>query len=141
MRGRSHMWRLARDDLAQARVLSERAIECYEQAIRLSPHDSLIPLWLVGRTWAYWASERYAEALASAREFIRLAPDNPTARRQLAACYAATGQVEKARLALTDYLRIEPNHTAQDIRGRLPSRNAAHVERFVDALRAAGLPD
>ncbi len=118
----------------------ESAIECYEQAVRLSPRDSLIPLWLVGRTWAYWAAERYTEALASAREFVRLAPDNPTARRQLAACYAITGQVDKARLALTDYLLIEPNHTAEDIRGRLPARNTAHVERFINALRAAGLP-
>ncbi|MFQ6022105.1 MAG: adenylate/guanylate cyclase domain-containing protein [Acidiferrobacterales bacterium] len=118
----------------------DEAIECFEKARRLSPRDGLIPLWLVGRTWAYLVSKRYTEALASAREFTRLAPDNPTARRQLAACYVLTDQIEKGRQALNDYLQLEPNHTADDIRGRLPARNPEHVERFIEALRLAGLP-
>ena len=120
---------------------SHEAIECFERAKRLSPHDGLIPIWMMGRMWAYFAAERYEEAIVGVKEFIRLAPDNPTGRRQLAACYAAAGEVGKAQQALADYLALEPTHTAADIRERLPVRDPEGVERFVEALRVAGLPD
>ena len=116
------------------------AHECFEKAVRLSPHDSLTPLWLMGEFWAYWVDEDYSRALQTAQDFVREAPQNPTARRQLAAAYSASGRVEEARQALHEYLQLEPQHTAANIRGRLPGRNAASVERFIDALCEAGLP-
>jgi TolB-like protein len=119
---------------------TDAALESYDRALRLSPHDSLIPMWLMGRFWAYWEAERYVEAAATAAEFVRLAPDNPTARRQLAASYTMNGDGEMAAQAMREYLEIEPAHTAVNIRGRLPARNPASVERFIDALCAAGLP-
>jgi TolB-like protein len=119
---------------------SDAALESFDEAKRLSPHDSLIPLWLLGKMWAYWASADYENAISTAREFLRLAPENPTARRQLAACYSITGQMDKARQLVAEYLLLEPTHTADHIRGRLPSKNTALVDLFVDALCAAGLP-
>jgi TolB-like protein len=118
---------------------ADAAIECYETAARLSPHDSLIPLWLIGVFWASWSEARYQDALVTAQKTVRLAPDNPTGRRQLVASYVATEQMDKAKLALADYLEIEPDHTVADI--RVPSRNPEPLQRFVDALRSAGLPE
>lgn len=119
---------------------SEAALESFDKAMRLSPHDSLIPLWLMGKVWAHWAAARYDDALIAALEFVRLAPDNPTARRQLAACYSITGQIGNARQLVKEYLQLEPDHTAVNIRGRLPSNNPATVELFIGALCDAGLP-
>jgi len=119
---------------------TDAALENFDKAVRLSPHDSLIPLWIMGKVWAYWAAARYDDALIASLEFTRLSPDNPTARRQLAACYSITGQMENARQLVKEYLQLEPNHTAGNIRGRLPSNNPAMVELFIDALCAAGLP-
>jgi TolB-like protein len=116
------------------------AHDCFQKAIRLSPHDSLTPLWLMGEFWAYWVDEDYSRALQTALEFVREAPQNPTARRQLAAAYSASGSSAQARQALREYLQLEPQHTAVNIRGRLPGKNAATVERFIDALCDAGLP-
>ena len=118
---------------------SDAALECFDRAVRLSPHDSLIPMWLMGKFWAYWATGNYAQALVTASEFLRLAPDNPTARRQLAACYSITGEMEAARQLMQEYLQLEPDHSAGNIRGRLPSRDPATVELFIDALCNAGL--
>jgi hypothetical protein len=39
-----------------------------------------------------------------------------------------------------EYLQLEPDHTVENIRGRLPARNPATVEIFIDALCDAGLP-
>ena len=119
---------------------TDAAIASFVKATRLSPHDSLIPLWLMGKVWALWAATDYDAALIAALEFVRLAPDNPTARRQLAACYSITGQMENARQQVKEYLQLDPEHTAREIRGRLPSKNPATVELFIDALCVAGLP-
>jgi len=119
---------------------SNGALESFDRAVRLSPHDSLTPMWLMGKFWAYWAPGNYAEALVTAAEFLRLAPDNPTARRQLAACYSITGEMETARRLVQEYLQLEPDHSAVNIRGRLPARDPATVELFIDALCNAGLP-
>ena len=119
----------------------EAAIECCERAHRLSPHDSFIPIWLIGRTFAYFVAERYDEAAESAKEMVRLAPDNPTAHRQLASSYGMMGRIDEAREALKGYLQLEPNHTVADVRERVPARCPEHLDRFVEGLRRAGLPD
>jgi adenylate cyclase len=119
---------------------SDIAIDCFDKAVRLSPHDSLIPMWLMGKFWACWEAKRYPQAITVASEFVRLAPENPTARRQLAAAYSISGNAEEARQLMQEYLRREPGHSAINIRGRLPARNLATVELFIDALCEAGLP-
>jgi TolB-like protein len=117
---------------------ADEAIACYEKAVRLSPHDSLKPLWLIGRYWASWSAQKYSDAVTIAKELVRLAPDNPTGRRQLAAAYVATDQLDKAESALQSYLQLEPEHTVADI--RVPSKNPEPLQRFAEALRRAGLP-
>jgi len=119
---------------------TDEALACFDKAVRLSPHDSLTPLWLMGKFWAYWEAQNYTEAQATASEFVRLAPDNPTARRQLAAACSVSGNSEEARRLMQEYLRLEPDHSADNIRGRLPARNPDTVEMFIDALCDAGLP-
>ena len=119
---------------------TDEALACFDRAVRLSPHDSLTPMWLMGKFWAYWEAKRYGEAQATAFEFMRLAPYNPTARRQLAAAYSVSGNIEDARQLIREYMQLEPDHTADNIRGRLPARNPATVETFIDALCNAGLP-
>ena len=46
----------------------------------------------------------------------------------------------KKRQLVLEYLRLEPDHSAVNIRGRLPARNLVAVELFIDALCEAGLP-
>jgi hypothetical protein len=97
-------------------------------------------MWLMGKFWAYWEAKRFTKAMETASDFVRLAPENPTARRQLAAACSISGKKEDARRLMQEYLELEPNHTAINIRGRLPARNPAMVELFIDALCKAGLP-
>jgi hypothetical protein len=41
---------------------------------------------------------------------------------------------------MREHMELEPEHTAVNISGRLPAKNAATMERFIDALGNAGLP-
>ncbi len=119
----------------------ERGIESTHEAIRLSPRDSFMAFWLLGLVFAYYVAERYEEAAETGKRAIRLAPENPSLHRQLAASYAMLGRLEEARAALAQFLRLEPGHTTADVRERVPAKNPEHLERFIEGLRRAGLPD
>ena len=118
----------------------EESIGKISEAIRLSPRDGMMVFWLMGLFWAYHALERYDDAVATAKQAIRLAPQNPTFRRQLASALAWLGRMEEAQAAVEDYLALEPTHTTKDA-GMVPSNVPEHLTRFVEGLRRAGLPD
>jgi TolB-like protein/Tfp pilus assembly protein PilF len=117
----------------------ERGIETINDAIRLSPRDGFMSFWLMGLFWGYHALGRYEEAAETARRAIRIAPNNPTFRRQLASSLALQGRMDEARAAVSDYLRLEPDHTTADA-SKVPTKIPEHLDRFVDGLRKAGLP-
>ena len=119
---------------------AQPGIEEIEKAIRLSPRDGFMTIWLMGLFWAYHVLARYEEAAETARRAIRIAPDNPTFRRQLASASAMLGRLDDAREAITEYRRLEPDHTIADAR-KIPSKVPEHLDRFIEGLRKAGLPD
>ncbi len=119
---------------------SVEAIESLNHAVRLSPLDSFMPFWLMGLVWANQSLGRYEEAIGAAQRAIRLVPDNPTFRRQLASAYARQGCLDEARRALQDYRWLEPDHTIADA-SKVSTMIPGHRERFLEALRKAGLPD
>jgi adenylate cyclase len=116
------------------------AIKAVDDAIRLSPRDGFMPFWLTGLYWACHSLQDYDEAANVALRGIRIAPRNPTFRRQLTAAYSLLGRTDESREALQDYLALEPGATTEIVR-YIPSRNQQHLERFIEALRKAGLPD
>lgn len=116
------------------------AIAGVRQAVRLSPHDGFLPFWYMALWWAYHTLEDYEEAAALARRACRIAPGNPSLRRQLAVSLHMLGDEEAARNALTEYLKLMPEATVEDAR-HIPSKNREHLERFLVALRELGLPE
>jgi hypothetical protein len=58
----------------------------------------------------------------------------------LAACHSIFGNAQTAQQLMREYMKLEPAHTAVNIRGHSPAKNAATEERFVDAQCNAGLP-
>ncbi len=118
----------------------DEAIESIDKADRLSPRDGFMAFWIMGRVWANFVDGRYEEAVKTAQQAIRLAPNNPTYRRQLAASYAMMDRIDEAQAAIQEYLRLEPNHTVADSK-KVPTKIPEHLERFLDGLRKAGLPE
>ncbi len=49
-------------------------------------------------------------------------------------------RIDEAQAALQEYLRLEPNHTIADAR-MIPTKIPEHLERFIEGLRKAGLPE
>ena len=67
---------------------------------------------------------------------------NP-ARRALAATYVGLGRLIEARLVIEEFLKNAPDQTLEKIRLSKEGKfaNPADLERWIDDLRAAGLPE
>ena len=64
------------------------------------------------------------------------------ARRLLAACLVGLGKVDQARAVISDALKADPGMSiSKDAYGYAVFARAADQERYVAALRQAGLPE
>jgi adenylate cyclase len=117
----------------------ELAIERVHEAIRLNPRDPQIYGRYQILAWAFFALERYQEAVEAAGH-LSLGPEDWTeARAVMVASLAHLGRSEEAASVLDNVRRVRPDYTLEYARKRLPYRNRAHTERFVEGLRKAGL--
>jgi len=112
-----------------------RSVELLEKAMRLNPYYPDWYLWYLAD--AYYSLGRSADVIAAVQRM-----QNPSeGRRLLTANFVHLGQLDEAREQALELMLQHPNFTIGRWRHRPPYRDAAFVERFVDALRRAGLPD
>jgi tetratricopeptide (TPR) repeat protein len=118
----------------------DEALQHADKAVRLNPHDSH-SLWSVGPTSAYFAAGHYEEAVASARKMIEAVPESPVPLRYLISSLAHLGRMDEARAAKDRLLTVVPGQNLRMLKAHLPSGNAERLDRFVDGLRKAGVPE
>jgi adenylate cyclase len=112
-----------------------------KEALRLSPRDPANYWTFAFLGLADFADERYEEAAEWAHRAIHLYKKFPTTHRLLTASCKLLGQTEKARVALGALLSIAPGTTIAKTRAAVPWKDPAVMERYLDALRKAGLPE
>jgi adenylate cyclase len=117
----------------------QEAIPHFKRVIRLNPLDP--SLGLLGLGSAYVRMERYEEAITVLKKALHYQPDFFIAHVRLAMCYAALGREEEARAEAAEVLRLNPKFSAKKLVKTMPIRDKAVKERYIDALRKAGLPD
>jgi TolB-like protein len=115
------------------------AIEHGEEAIRLSPLDPEMALFLGAIAVAHYTAGRYEEAIERSLEAQRLRPGFQGSRRLLCASLAQAGRVEEARSLLETLRREQPQLSLAWIRANVPYQTPALMERFLDGFRKAGL--
>lgn len=121
----------------------EEAIELAKKAIRLSPYSSAWYLMMIDD--AYRMAGRYEEALAIGKQHLdrclKGECDPFSAHMGLAATYVGLGRIEEARSHVAELLKIMPDLSVDKARKIISFKDPAHVERSLDALRRAGLPE
>src|SRR5262249_55932701 len=91
---------------------------------------------------AHFAAEDYTKGAECERRALRERPALLPARRLLAACLVGLGQVDQARTIISDALKAHPGTSiSKDAYGYAVFARAADQERYVAALRQAGLPE
>jgi Flp pilus assembly protein TadD len=115
----------------------EENIELLNKAMRLNPQYS--SRYLVALGAAYRVAGRCEEALTPLKKGLALTPNLAPAHVNLAACYAELGRLEEARAEVAEILRLQPNLSLEELRQGLAYKDPATLERYLAALRKAGL--
>jgi tetratricopeptide (TPR) repeat protein len=119
----------------------EIALQRIDQALHLSPNDPLTASFHAAKGFAQLFAGRFAEAFSSAEAAIRRRPGFLFYLCVAAASAALDGRVSDARRFVTRILQINPNLRVSDAGGLIPMRRPEDTARWVDGLRAAGLPE
>lgn len=115
------------------------AIEHGEAAIRLSPLDPEMALFLGAIAVAHYAAGRYAETIERSLEAQRLRPGFQGSRRLLCASLAQAGRNDEARALLATIRREQPQLSLAWIRANVPYQTPELLERYLEGFRKAGL--
>jgi adenylate cyclase len=115
----------------------EEAIDKIQQAMRLNPHYPAYSGVFLGA--AYRLTGRYAEALTTLKKALTRDPNYMPTYLQLAATYSELDQLEEARAAAAEVLRLSPNFSLESMRQLALQKDQAALERTLAALRKAGL--
>ena len=103
------------------------AIAHGEEAIRLSPLDPEMAMFLGGIAVAHYTAGRFPESARYAEELLRLRPGFHGAQRLRCASLAMTGRIDEARSHLAALRREHPDMTIE------------WIEHYLKGMRKAGL--
>lgn len=95
----------------------------------------------IGLAVAEFVRGAYEDASDWARKTIQSRSTYPSSYRMLAASCALTGNLSEARNAIERFRKFVPSASIEGTRSRLPFKNDADMERYLDGLRKAGLPE
>ena len=118
----------------------DRAIEHIQQAIRLSPRDYLLGPWLMHLGRAHFGLHQYATAVQDELRSLDTGYHTFQPYLALAAAYAANGEDNKAKKAMSDALKANSNLSVAWLQSHLPALIDA-PPGLREAAQKAGLPE
>ncbi len=117
----------------------QEGIDLVKKAMRLDPHYPVPYLFYLGH--AYFAMERYEEAIASLKRAVTRSSGATFANLMLAVIHSELGQKEEAQARVAEVLRNSPHASMKVQRERFPLKDQAVLERYLEGLRKTGLPE
>ncbi len=122
----------------------DAAIAAGNEAVRLSPRDGRLYSIYTVMAAAYLHGGQDAQALEFAEKAVRARSDFGTAYSWIAAAAANLGDIEKARAAVAEFRRLQPDYTVSTFRAQKISEDRQFLEqheRYYAGLLKAGLPE
>ncbi|MGD8523527.1 MAG: tetratricopeptide repeat protein [Desulfobacterales bacterium] len=121
----------------------EDSIVHIKKAMRLSPYyPAIYPMILAD---SYFMAGRYDESTAVNKQVLERARNGELPiyipHMGLAANYMLLGRDEEARFHTAELLKTNPSYSLESLANRNPYKDPAHLERWLDPLRMAGLPE
>ena len=116
-----------------------RALEMLEKAFSLEMFSP--PNWELYAGWSCLVLRRYDEAITRLNRAVERAPKFIPTYPALAWAYVESGCLDDARDAIKTFLELVPQFTVKKAAERWPYRIEEDHNRFLDALREAGLPE
>jgi len=117
----------------------EEALEVHQQAVRLDPFHP--PNYLERLADAYAGVGNYIQCVEVAERGVALDPNYVGLHGSLALCYAALGRDEEAKAATAEMLRTNPRFTLKAFAAYVPYTHERDLQRSLNLLRKAGVPE
>ena len=118
---------------------TELAIKLLKRAFRLNPIP--LPHYYSILAIAYRNNGQYEKAIELSKKGLIGNPDQLSVYLTLAASYCILNKTEEARKAVEEILRIDPNFSIEYHAKTMPYKHQETGDRFIEALRKAGLPE
>jgi TolB-like protein/Tfp pilus assembly protein PilF len=115
----------------------EEAKVFLEKAIRINPYPPSHYYMHLG--CAQFHLRQHEQAETSLRKALAISPRNHPARLGLIATYIEMNKLEEAKSEAEELLKIDPKYTSKGYEKRAPWKDPKVMERWVEALRKAGL--
>jgi adenylate cyclase len=121
----------------------EEAFKLINKGMRLCPIPRVFYTWNLCNT--YVDLGRYEEAIEVAKQLQERCLKgecNPAfGKTELIVSYMGLGREEEAKAEAEEYLRLRPTHSLEYHRKARPYKEPAHLRRYLNALRKAGIPE
>ncbi len=118
---------------------ADEGLEAVQTSMRLNPFNGFFVYWVLGQ--AYFHLERYDEAAVQFERAVEANPQFLRGHLLLAATYGQLGRIEDAEWEAQEALVLLPELTLRQRRAIVPYKKQADVERYIDGLRKAGIPE
>jgi len=116
---------------------SEEGILMSKKAIRLNP---FAPSWYLQNLAAIYRNiKNYKEAKVYAEKAVKQEPDSILSHLILCSIYSLLGRMDEARTEADKVMHLNPNFSLIRFEKTNPLKNLEAKNRFMDALRKAGL--
>jgi tetratricopeptide (TPR) repeat protein len=120
---------------------AEEAIPQYTRAIRLSPHDPQLWAFHTLRSLAHSLLDEFDPAIIEAKAAMQVKSDEFWGYQALAIACGSSGQIEEARAARDRACKLNPELSISHFKSMMTTLHSPYLEKFLDALRKAGLPE
>jgi TolB-like protein/two-component SAPR family response regulator/Flp pilus assembly protein TadD len=117
------------------------AVEQLARAMRLSPLDPQLFFMQSFTAFAHFIAGRFDEAWPLAEAATREQPYYLSGVRIAAVCNIRAGRQDEARRHIARALRLDPELRISNLRDRVGQIRQEYFEKYVEALRLAGLPE
>jgi tetratricopeptide (TPR) repeat protein len=114
------------------------------EALRLSPRDTNVSVWMVWAGIAKFALGADSDAVERFRHAVELNRNNAPAHFFLAAALALSGAADDAQSVSQAGLTLDPAYTVRRYRAGAATDNPTYLtqrERIADGMRMAGVPE
>ena len=117
----------------------EEALDHLEEAMRLSPRDPAMWLFLDDAAVASFAGRRYHDAIEWAHRSLQHRGERPRTYTVIAASHGQLGEDEEAKLAATELIRLQPGFEPTQPGPLLTHTDPSFGARLVAGLERAGI--
>jgi adenylate cyclase len=115
----------------------EEAIPVIKKAIRLNPFPPGASFYNLGMAYLYIG--QCSEAISACEKALQCEKDNLLAHITATVAYGMCGKEKEAQETAAGVLRISPNFSCKYFAKKLPYKNQADLDRYIGALKEAGL--